>query len=181
MNTLALFLLGLAVVNPARTRVLLGARSASKRSAATALGAVVAVAIAGMLAAVATPLIEAMDVAPETFRIAAAMIITLSGIITIAAPLSAAEAMSGDRRDALIPVAYPILLGPAPVLAWLVVGVDEGVWTTLAVAAGGYVASAAVAGFPTGRRSGWVAAARLIAAIAVVLGVALVIDGVREV
>ena len=181
MNTLALVLLGIAVVNPPRVRLLLGARTSAVRSRAAAGGAAVALLVAVGLAAIAGQLIDALDVSPETFRIAAALVITLGGVLTVAYGGSTPEALSGERRDALIPVAYPILLGPAQVLTWLVLGVDRGIAPTLGVAAAGYVSAALLAGAPEGRRSGWVAAARLVATVVVVLGVALVIDGVREV
>jgi small neutral amino acid transporter SnatA (MarC family) len=181
MNALSLAVLGLAVVNPARVRLLLGARSAKTRRQAALGGVLAALIVAVVLGALATPLIDALEIAPETFRIAAGMVITLAALITLAVPPSQAEALRGGPTDGLVPVAYPILLGPATVMTWLVTGVDRGVLPTLGIAALGYGVAAALAGVPEGRRSGWLAAARLAACALVLMGVALVIDGVREV
>jgi len=181
MNGLAIVLLGVAVVNPARVRLLLGSRLAGVRSKAALGGSVLAVALAGALASVGSPLIDALDVAPETFRIASAMVITLTGLVVIAAPVGTPEKLRGAPLDVVIPVLYPLLAGPGAVLAWLSLGVDEGVWPTVGAAAVAGAATTLLAGLPLGRRSGWVAAARLLATVVVLLGVALVIDGVREV
>ena len=181
MNTFALLLLGVAVVNPPRVRLLLGARSARIRMRAAAGGSVVAVGAAVVLAALAHPLIDALDIAPETFRVASAMVITLTALVVIATQPGDGELLRGAPRDALVPVAYPLLTGPGAVMAWLVLGVDRGVWTVLGVAAAACALVTVLSPLPAGRRSTWVGAARLLAAGAVVLGVALVIDGVREV
>lgn len=181
MNALSLAVLGVAVVNPPRVRLLLGARSSRTRRHAAAGGAALALVVAAALAGVAHPLIDALDIAPETFRIAAAMVITLVALVIVALPPSSPEALGGGRIDAVIPVAYPILLGPAAVLTWLMTGIDRGVLPTVGIAALGYGIAALVGGVPEGRRSGWVGAARLLAGVLVVMGVALVIDGVREV
>ncbi len=181
MNTISLVTLGIAVVNAPSVRLRLGARAAGVRSRAALGGGVVAMVAAVLLGLVAHPLIDGLDVAPETFRVAAAMIVTLSGLVVIASPAPSPEHLSGRRSDFLVPVAYPLLLGPGPVLAWLVVGVDHGVWRTAVAAGLGSAVAVICAGLPEGRRSGWVGAARLLAAVVVVLGVAMVIDGVREV
>jgi len=181
MNGLGIFLLGVAVVNPARVRLLLGSRQAGIRSRAAFGGSLAAVGLAAALAALGSPLIDALDVAPETFRIATAMVITLTGLVVIAAPIGTPEKLRGEPVDMAVPVLYPLLAGPGAVLTWLSLGVDEGVWPTAGAAAAAGAVTAILAGLPLGRRSGWAAAARLLATVVVLLGVALVIDGVREV
>lgn len=181
MNNAALLVLGIAVVNPARVRLLLGARTPATRSRAAFTGGLAATVVAIVLAALGQPLIDALGIAPETFRIASGMIITLSGVLAVAWPAGDAEHLRGELRDALIPVAYPILLVPGAVLTWLVVGIDEGIGTVALIALAGHAAPAAFAGLSDGRRGAWLGAVRLTAAVVVVMGVAMVIDGVREV
>ena len=181
MNGWAMLVLAIAAVNPARVRLLLGSHSAGVRSRATLGGALVASLVAILLAGAAHPAIDALDVAPETFRIASGMVVTLSGVVLVAMPLARPEALSGARKDAVVPVAYPILLWPGAVLTWMVLGVDEGVWAVAGASLGAHLVAVLFSGVPEGRRSGWLAAARLVACVVIVLGAAMVIDGVREV
>ena len=99
MNGLGIILLGAAVVNPARVRLLLGSRQAGIRSKAAFGGSLAAIGLAAALAALGSPLIDALDVAPETFRIATAMVITLTGLVVIAAPVGTPEdSRTSSRR-----------------------------------------------------------------------------------
>jgi hypothetical protein len=120
--------------------------------------------VAGAL--VADPLLDALEISPESFRIAAGLVLAAAGLRTIVWPRP-----SGPFVAILV----------TPELACLAVsfGADDAMVKVLGAAAIALVivAIAAVAGprEPTGR------AAQFLAALAVVVAVALVVSGIRDV
>lgn len=138
------------------------------RPSSRSLG-IVLLAGAGLIAlgaGVADPLLDALAISPESFRIAAGLVLAAAGLQTIVWP-----APSGPFGALLL----------TPELACFAVssGADEAMPEVLGAAAIalGVVAIAAVAGphAPTAR------AAQFLAALQVVVGVALVVSGVRDV
>jgi hypothetical protein len=124
---------------------------------------------AGLIVAGAVPadeLLDALDISPESFRIAAGLVLGAAGLRTIVWPRP-----SGPFAAILV----------TPSLACLAVsfGADEPVGEVLGAAAIALavVATAAVAGprAPVGR------ATEFLAALQVVVAVALVVSGVRDV
>jgi small neutral amino acid transporter SnatA (MarC family) len=181
LNSFALVLIAVAVVNPPRLALRLGSHDRSKRFRSARIG--VACAGGGVLglAAVAHPLIDTLDVSPETFQIAAGLVITVVAVVDVVWPDRRPEQLVGGWRDGLVPVAYPLLLSPGLVLFSLTTAVDRGVWVTVGIGAVGLVGGLVASALSRERHTLWVAAVRLIASALVVLGVAMVMDGIRTV
>jgi hypothetical protein len=128
------------------------------------------VAVAVVLAAVATPLLDALDISAPNLQIGAAMVL---GLWSIAACFRwvdepAPEPVAGG----LVPGLFPIVLTPALGLMILAVGARNGYPATIVGAV--VVAGLLVVSPPIGRRS----AAMASATAGVVLGTVVLVDGV---
>lgn len=154
--------------------------AAPKRALATGAGVVVAAMT--VLALVSGPLLDALDVDTETFRIATGLVASAVGVARMWGW------GSGREDDAELaapsgwawPLAYPVLSGPLTVLAAVSVGSDHGVFAVLAAAVVGAVVTVALGGRSVPRPVA-VTAVRLVGALLAVLGVALIFDGLRDV
>jgi small neutral amino acid transporter SnatA (MarC family) len=171
----------LATVNPAR--VPLGVPEARGRTALVAGASVAALAIAAALLAVADPLLDALDISPESLRIAAGLVLVVGGVRALAAPRPSADPGLTGRSAAVVPVLFPLLLTPELALVVLSAGADEhngaalaGLTTALVLA----TASTLVRRTPV-TDGPFAAAARLLGALLVLAGVAYVVDGIRDV
>lgn len=126
----------------------------------------------------ARPLLDGLDVEPESFWIAAGLVLGASGLVRVVVPRGIRPHAVGEPWHWALPIAYPVVIGPELVLAAMASGAhDDGAAATMAVAlAAGLVLVAPARGRPyTGALS------RLLAAAQVVLAIALVIDGIRGV
>jgi small neutral amino acid transporter SnatA (MarC family) len=170
-----------ATVSP--PRVPLGLPERRSRSTLVASAAVGALVIAAILVAVADPLLDALDVSPESLRIAAGLVLVVGGLRALAAPRPSADPGLTGRSAALVPVLFPLLLTPELALVLLSAGADErnaAALTGLAVALLLGVASTFVR--PTSLADGlFVATTRLLGALLVLAGVGYVVDGIRDV
>jgi small neutral amino acid transporter SnatA (MarC family) len=108
-----------AAVNPCRLRLVL-----PTRRKAVALGGVLALASVAAIAAVGGTLLDALDVSPESFRLAAAVVLALEGARALLLAHPAAEPVLGGLGAALVPVAFPLLLSPGVVVLALAAGGD---------------------------------------------------------
>jgi small neutral amino acid transporter SnatA (MarC family) len=142
-------------------------------------------ALAACIAAIAgDPLLDALDVSEPSFRTAAGVVAVLAGAADLfRRPPSPEPALEGWRA-ALMPVAAPLVAGPALLLLALGAGADEGVLLgAAAMVLGVALLTALVAWCPTdgpaGRVLRW--AGRLLAAGLVACGVILAIDGILDV
>jgi small neutral amino acid transporter SnatA (MarC family) len=136
--------------------------------------------VLGVIAALlATALLDALSIEPESFWIGAGLVMAATGLLRIVVPVGGWEPVAEGPWSWLFPVTYPVLLGPDLLLALMAAGShDDAVWGIGgAVLALGVV----VAGAGRGRPTLWRATARLTAAAQVVLAVALVVDGIRAV
>jgi len=137
---------------------------ADRRTLGVVLAAGAALILAGVL--LADPLLDALDISPESFRIGAGIVLAAMGAATLVRP------RPGGPAGAL-------LVTPELACMAIAASADEGVGPALGAAA---IALAVVAGLallprlaPAGR------AAPFLAALQVVVGVALVVSGVRDV
>lgn len=154
----------LATTNAGRVALAREADHPPPRSAALALLAgygLVAVAVA-----FANDLLDGLSISPESFRVAAGLVVGAAGLRTLVWPHPA----SGPFGAVLV----------TPELACLAVsfGADEGTWRVLAaatVALPFLIAAVVVARGPT------VLAAQFLAALGLVVAVALIVSGVRDV
>jgi hypothetical protein len=163
--TFGLLLAGfLATTNAGR--VALACREGRPSHRALAIAVLAGAAVVGAGAGAAEPLLEALDVSPESFRIAAGLVLAAAGLVILVRPKP-----SGPFAAILV----------TPELACFAVssGADEPLAKVFGAAA---IALAVVAlvGLasrpePIGR------AAPFLAALQVVVGVALVVSGVRDV
>ena len=156
------------------------------RSAAglAAAGGLIAGIVVCAVAAVADPLLDALDVSDPAFRIAAAIVVGLTGAGDVFRRPPPPEPILPGARAALVPVALPVLARPALVVAALAAGADRGVGATaLAMAIAIAILTALVAAGPAegtrGRTLRWTA--RVLGAALVAGGVLLALDGVLDV
>ena len=172
----------LAAVNPP---YLLGAlprgERRSLRAAAAAVASVIGLVAVAALAGWSGPILDALDVSPSTFRIAAGVVALGGGLVRFLDPSADPLGSDGGWRLGVIPLAFPLLLAPDVVLLAVTLGADHGVAATVGsalVALAVFVAASLVA---PGRRSVVVVgASRLLAALLVVAGVVLAVDGIQD-
>jgi len=167
-----------ASANPCRVRLVL-----PERREAVALGALVALAAAAGVAAVGGTVLDALDITPETFRLAAAVVLALEGARALVLARPAREPELGGLGAALVPVAFPLLLTPGVVMLALTAGGDDDVALAigaLAVAFGLVLLTTLV---PRGTGSDALLAAggRLLGAAEIAVGVALAVQSVHDV
>jgi multiple antibiotic resistance protein len=173
------FLLAFAVaLNPPLVRL-----AAPRRAEVLVLGSLVALAVGAALAVAANALLDALDISPESLRLAAGLVLALEGLRVLVLPRPAAEAALPGLGAALVPVAFPLLLQPGVVMLSLAAGGDGSVGEVvgaLAVALALVVLAAAV---PVGPRTVPLLAAggRLLGAVEIAAGAALAVDAIRDV
>jgi small neutral amino acid transporter SnatA (MarC family) len=149
-----------------------------------AAGGAIAALLACAAAAVADPLLDALDVSDPSFRIAAGIVAGVAGIADmLLRPPSPEPALPGWRA-ALVPVAVPLVARPALLMVALGAGADRGVPVVAGAVATGValltaLAAASLTDGPNGRVLRW--AGRLAAAGLVACAVALTVDGIFDV
>ena len=178
MSGIVLLLLAVAVVNPARVRLLVG--SETPRPLVVARGAGWSLGFVAVGAAIATPLLTWIQVAEETMQMAGAMIIMMWGAGAAVGRSLMSEVASDDSWSP-IPVAYPILLTPPVVFMTIAYGATRGITVTVACFAVAFIASVGVAALDVRRPSLWAASYRMLSAATVAGGAALLIDGLSTV
>jgi small neutral amino acid transporter SnatA (MarC family) len=150
-----------------------------------------------LLAWLSDPILDLLDVSPPTFRIAAAVVVGASGLLWLLRGASLAGADDPRRDDPLpaagawrglaVPVLVPVLVTPAVLAAGIAMGADHGVGAALlAVAVALVLTTLLAAGLVAGRRPPAVAVlvavgARLVGVLAIVMALALAVDGVKTV
>jgi small neutral amino acid transporter SnatA (MarC family) len=136
------------------------------------------------VAALADPLLEALDVSEPSFRAAAGIVAAIAGAADMLRRPPPAEPSLAGSRAALLPVAFPLVIRPALVVLAIGAGADVSLLASAgALAAGVALLTAVTASSPTegpaGRALRWVG--RLLAAGLVACGVVLTLDGVMDV
>jgi small neutral amino acid transporter SnatA (MarC family) len=167
-----------AAVNPCRVGLAL-----PERRAVVALGALLALGTAAAVAAVGGAFLDVLDISPESFRLAAAVVLALEGARALVLPRPGAEPELSGLGAALVPVAFPLLLTPGVVALSLAAGGDEiaaEAAGALALAFGSVLAASLV---PRGDRADALLAAggRLLGAAEIAAGIALAVDALRDV
>jgi small neutral amino acid transporter SnatA (MarC family) len=154
---------------------------AARRKSDLWRGAVVAATLVSALALATPPILDVLDVSPETLEMAAGLVVIAVGGLRVIGLVGPDEQPQNGPTMWLVPVAYPLLLRPEVLLSALTFGarLQIGPAVVLSLMA---VAAGAVIGLVTMRRRRlWLAAVRLMGAGAIVVGVILVIDGLRAV
>jgi small neutral amino acid transporter SnatA (MarC family) len=167
-----------AAANPCRVRLVV-----PERREAVALGALIALGAASALAAVGSSLLDALDITPETFRLAGAVVLALEGAHALLLARPVPEPELAGLGAALVPVAFPLLLTPGVVMLALTAGGDDLVGEAVGALAVAFALVLLVMLIPRGARSDPLLAAggRLLGALEIAAGIALAIDSLREV
>jgi small neutral amino acid transporter SnatA (MarC family) len=167
-----------AALNPCRTRLGL-----PESGAALVLGAFVALAAGAGLAAAGSIVLEWLDVSPESFRLAAGLVLTLEGLRALVVPRPVAEPELPGLSAALVPVAFPLLLQPGVVVLALGAGGDGVAGEAIGALAAALVLVGLAGALPAGPRAVALLAAggRLFGALEIAAGAALAVDAIRDV
>ncbi len=178
--TLRLILTLVVAVGWARVPAALAGFEPRRRRQLVLRASAALVGVALVLAWLTGPLLEWGRVDHESFRIAAGLVLAAVGLTRLVG-VELGEEGAGVLAAGLVPVLYPVLLGPEAVLTFMSVGVDRGVvFAAVGAALGGLLALAASRA--EALRAGlWRALARLDGVALTVLAVALVFDGLRDV
>jgi small neutral amino acid transporter SnatA (MarC family) len=169
----------LVAANPAAvTAALLSPVRREVMAVAAAGGAVVAVAVAVL----SGPLLDALDVTPATFEVAAGVVLGVAGVLWLAIGpwIPPDELCRGAWREAIVPLLVPVLVTPQLVAVSISVGADSGVGV---VALGAAVAMVLTWVLTTLRPAPqvWSVASRFVGVAAIALALALAVDGIRTV
>lgn len=175
-----------AALNPFRAALGVPRRDRAGGPSAAGIAALGGAAGAAGVLAVALAgdwLLDLLDVSDPAARIAAGAVAAIvGGADLVRRPPSPEPALAGWRA-ALVPVAVPLVLRPALILAAVSAHADRGTGVVVAALAVAVTALSAAATAPTAGASGralrW--AARLTAAVLVATSVLLVVDGVLDV
>jgi small neutral amino acid transporter SnatA (MarC family) len=155
---------------------------ASQRLIVAALGIAVAIALYAALTLWGEDLLDGLDVAPETFRIAAGIVMAASGVFAIWRIGLADDGALPGLGAGVFPLGVPLLASAAGLMAALSYGVDHGSGRTFAAAA---VIVAVTGTLAWLYRDSWRpvagALARLTGALLIAVAAALVVEGVRDV
>ena len=167
-----------ASVNPCRVRLVL-----PERREAVALGALIAFGSAAGLAAVGGAFLDALDITPETFRLAAAVVLALEGARALVVARPAREPELGGLGAALVPVAFPLLLTPGVVMLALTAGGDDIVGEAVGALVVAFALVLLATLTPRGPRPDALLAAggRLLGAVEIAVGIALAVDSLHDV
>jgi small neutral amino acid transporter SnatA (MarC family) len=184
MNGVMVILAFVAAVNPFRARLgIPGADGARARAVPALIGIAVGAAILVGLAAMSGPALRALQVTTETFVIAAGLVAVLGGAWVLGFPEPADEPEASGWRAGLWPVAFPRVVGPETIALALAIGAREGVVSTTIGVCVGLGLLGALAAIPrrplVARVLVW--SARLAAALLILVGVWLMIEGIRDV
>lgn len=167
-----------AVNPPAVAAALRGMQPRREMAVAAAIAAVVA----GACALLSRPALDALDVSPATFQVAAAVVLGLAGVRwLVVGPWRVPDGVPvGGWRRIVVPLLIPALVTPQLVVVSTSLGADHGVGPVVvgAAAASALVWAAAIA---RARPLVWSVASRFVGMGAVVLALALATDGIRTV
>lgn len=146
------------------------------------IGLGIATGLLALAAAAADPLLDFLDVAPETFRLAAGVVMLTAAVHVVWRGRMAAAPALGDWKDGVFPLALPLLAGPAALVAAVSYGAGEGPWLTFLAAMPWLAVAAALAWLGPSKRLAWAdALARITGALLVAAAAGLIVDGVRAI
>lgn len=147
-----------------------------------AVAAAIAAVMAGVAALLSRPALDALDVTPATFQVAAAVVLGVAGARwLVVGPWRVPDGVSvGGWRRIAVPLLVPALVTPQVVVVSTSLGADHGVGTVV-VGTAAAMALAWAGAVVRARPLLWSVASRFVGLGAVVLAVALASDGIRTV
>ena len=181
MSGLLLITAMVAAVNPFRSRIGLGPDPYHLPAVATGVAA--ALSGVALLAAGSASLLESLQITPETFLIAAGLVAIIAGARDLFAPQPFVEPTLAGWRSGLWPLAFPRLLSPEVVALSLALPSQRGVGFTIGAAAMGLMAVGILAMLRTSDRTTrlYAALGAIAGMVLVVVGVWMMIEGIRDV
>lgn len=184
---LRLIVIFFAAVNPAAVVMAMRAdnHTLTRRTPWLVLltAALIAMALYALAAGGAEPFLDWLQIEPESFRVAAGVVMATGGVYTVWFGRWGNHAHQGNGMPAaLFPLALPLLAGPAGLIAAISYGVDDGAAKTIGAAA---VAVALAAGLLAARAEKAAAPldalARITGALLVIIAAGLIVSGVRDI
>jgi multiple antibiotic resistance protein len=170
------FIALLAAVHPAAAATF-AASPIPVRLASLAGG--VAILVLVVAAAVAEPGLDALDVSPESFRVAAGIVMLVAGAQAMFAwRRHPADPLDADSA-AIYPLGIPTLAGPAAVASSVNYSANESAW--LAIAASAVAIATGALALRLGSRRGSATVAAFVGALLIALGVGEIVDGIKSV
>ncbi len=152
------------------------------RVPAAGFGAVMAMALYLAAVAGAASLLDLLEVEPETFRVAAGVVLAAVGARALLPPLPPYGEAPAGWRAGIYPLGIPLLAGPAGLMASLSYAADEGAATTFAAVVPALLLAAALLAWAPARwRPAFAMIAPLAAALLVAAGAGLIVTGVRDI
>lgn len=165
----------LAATNP--PRVWSALPHPPERVRAAVVGGSVTLAAAIVLAALASGLLDVLDISASTFRLGAGIVIAVVGVYQLLAGAPKPEPALERWKAGLVPLAFPLLINPALGAAVLTAAADHGVATPIVATLVGAVILVALS-MTTEHARVLRGAGRVVGAALVILGIALAVDGV---
>ncbi|GAB4322659.1 MAG: hypothetical protein Kow0010_03510 [Dehalococcoidia bacterium] len=172
-----------ATVNPAYVLLSAAGPLSGRGGRAPLAGAAGVIAVVLALAAAfgSNRILDALEVEPETFRTSAGIVMVVVGVLIIWRPTERYPFDPGPGA-AIFPLAIPLLAGPATLVAAISSADDPGrAETALAATIIVAATASAVAIAPARFEAALTSIARLTGALLIVLAVALIVSGVRDI
>ena len=186
MNYWQLSVFFFAAINPPAIALAMArrgeARDARARWLVPAIGVVIAAVVYGAAAFGAKQVLDGLDIEPESFRVAAGIVMAAVGVFAIWRGAPDTTGAGVGLQAAVFPLALPLLVSPAGLVAAVTYGADDGGGKAF----GALVLSLAIAAVllvsrPRRGMPALDAVARITGALLVVVAAGLVVDGVRAV
>ena len=171
----------MASVNPFRTRI--GLRADRIPIPAMVVGVVAGVAGVAALAAVAASLLDLLQITPETFLIAAGLVAIIAGARTFLAPRPYDEPVLSGWREGLWPIAFPRILSPEVIALSIGLAAQNGVGPLVAASVAALVVLVVLTRLRLADRGArfLTALGTILAMLLVVVGIWMMIEGIRDV
>lgn len=171
----------LAAVNPAAAAIA-APRDRRPGFPVVALGAVVAFGLLATAAVLADPFLDGLDVEPETFRVAAGVVLLIGGGLAIWTGGAAHSGPWEGWKAGIFPLAVPVLATPAALAAAISYAADRGPGEAAAAAGVAVFAAGSLFAARAGRfESALDAIARVTGVLLVAVAAGLIVDGVRAI
>jgi len=153
-----------------------------QRPVAVGVGCAVAAALFALAVLTAQRALDFLDIEPETFRVAAGVVMAAMGVVGLWPRRAGPAALPSDWRAGIYPLGLPLLAGPAGLMAAVSYGADKGNGVVL-LAILPALAIAAMLALLAGPRLRFAALtlAPLTAALLVAVAAGLIVSGVRDI
>lgn len=183
MSSMLAIVAVLAALDPPRTRLGMPEGDDGRVTSMGGVGVVLGGAVLVLVAAAAGSVLAALDVSPETFRIAAGFVLVVVGAWMVFVPVPEQEPVPGGWGAVLWPAAYPRVVSPETIILALTIGASDGLGRLLpglGIGIAVLIGLGALAPGPVGRRL-LVSSGRVLAVVVIAVGVWLAVAGIREV